>query len=78
MFRFHAPFDGKRFIGDNRLKIFHDCLYETSPLVRSGCAIERIPAEEIRTFEPDTIREARRRGFVPCSYCHQEEKSRNE
>jgi hypothetical protein len=74
MIRFHAPFDGKRYIGDNRLKIFHDSLFEPSPYVSGGCAIERIPAEEIRTFDPDTIGEAWRRGFVQCCYCRQGEK----
>jgi hypothetical protein len=74
MIRFHAPFDGKRYIGDNRLKIFHDCLYETSQYVSGGCAIERIPVEEVRTFEPDTLGEAWRRGFVHCPHCRHDEK----
>jgi len=75
MLRFHAPFDGKRYIGDNRLKIFHDSLYETSPYVSSGCAIDRIPTEEVRTFEPDSNGEAWRRGFVHCPHCNQDEKN---
>ena len=74
MLRFHAPFDGKRYIGDNRLKIFHDSLYETSSFVSSGCAIERIPPEEVRTFTPDTSGEAWRRGFVHCPFCLPDEK----
>ena len=74
MLRFHAPFDGKRFIGDNRLKVFHDCVYESSPFVASRCGIERIPAEEVRTFDPDSAGEAYRRGFVHCPYCRQDAK----
>jgi len=74
MLRFHTPFDGKRYIGDHRLKIFHDCVYESSPFVAGSCGIDRIPAEEVRTFKPDSNSEARRRGFVHCPHCNQDEK----
>jgi len=69
MLRFHSPFDGRRFIGDNRLKIFHDSVYEAPVRASSGCGIDRIPAEEIRIFAPDTAGEAKKRGFVPCPCC---------
>jgi len=69
MFRFHAPFDGRRFIGDNRLKIFHDCLNEPAPSRLKGCGIDRIPPEEVRIFDPDSSSEAWRHGFVQCPCC---------
>jgi hypothetical protein len=72
--RFHFPFNGKRFIGDNRLKIFHDCVYEAPFPRMNSCRIDYIPAEEVRTFEPDKSSEAWRRGFVQCPYCRHEEK----
>jgi hypothetical protein len=75
MLRYHAPFDGKRYVGDNRLKIFHDSIYETAP---GGCRIDHIPAEEVRTFEPDTVGGAARRGFVPCPCCRRIDKDRSE
>jgi hypothetical protein len=69
MLRFHTPFDGKRFVGDNRLKIFHDSIYETALIAPGGCRIDQIPAEEVRTFEPDTPGRAAQRGFVQCPCC---------
>jgi hypothetical protein len=69
MLRFHSPFDGKRFIGDDRLKIFHDSMNETGPIRFGGCGIDRIPAGEVRTFDPDSSSEAWRAGFVQCPHC---------
>ncbi len=71
MLRFHTPFDGKRYIGDNRLKIFHDSVHETASATPGGCQIDLIPSEEVRTFKPDTIGGAERRGFVHCPCCLQ-------
>lgn len=78
MTRFHSPFDGKRFIGDNRLKIFHDSVYEAPLMISGGCGIDRIPAEEVRIFSPDTAGEAKRRGFVPCPHCRHGEEHAHE
>ena len=78
MLRFHSPFNGKRFIGDNRLKIFHDSLYETPSSEFGGCRIDHIPAEEVRTFDPDTIGEAERRRLVHCPCCRHNDRSLNE
>jgi len=75
MLRFHAPFDGKRYIGDNRLRIFHDCAYEAVSTGPDGCGIDRIPDEEVRTFEPDTMSGAVLWGFVHCPYCLQRRQS---
>jgi len=69
MLRFHTPFHGKRYIGDNRLKICHDSFYEAAPTAPGGCRIDQIPAEEVRTFEPDTIGGAAQWGFVQCPCC---------
>lgn len=78
MLRFHPPFEGKRFIGDNRLRVFHDSVHEDCSEDPKSCRVEQIPWEEIRTFSPDTAAEARRRGFVQCPYCRGEEKSAHE
>ena len=75
MLRFHSPFDGKRFIGDSKLKIFHDSLKEAPTIGANGCRIDEISAAEVRTFEPDAAFEAWSRGFVQCPYCrHAEER----
>ena len=73
--RFHSPFDGKRFIGDYRLRIFHDSRHEDCSDDRESCRLDHIPVEEIRTFNPDTAAEAWRRGFVQCPYCRAAEQS---
>jgi hypothetical protein len=78
MIRDFPPFEGKRHIGDNRLKIYHDAVHEVLGAGFGGCRIERIPAEEVRTFEPDTSQEARRKGFVPCPFCRHGEERRPE
>ena len=69
MHRFHSPFDGKRYIGDNRTGIFHDSQYEAIPASSEGCQIDDIPAEEVRTFESDTVSEALLRGYIRCPCC---------
>jgi hypothetical protein len=69
MLRFHSPFKGKRYIGDNRLKIFHDSLYEVPQTHSGGCMIDKIPSEEVRTFEPDTLGQAVLWDFVHCPFC---------
>ena len=78
MLRFHSPFSGKRFIGDYRLRIFHDSAHELCSDSPESCRIDHIPAEEIRTFKPDTAAEAWRQGFVQCPYCRVEEDSVHE
>jgi hypothetical protein len=73
MLRFHSPFDGKRYIGDNQTGIFHDLLYEATPTSSEGCRIDHIPPEEVRTFESDTVNEALLRGYVCCPCCLRKE-----
>jgi hypothetical protein len=69
MLRLHSPFEGKRYIGDNRLRVYHDAVHELRSENPDSCRIDHIPEEEIRTFSPDTAAEARRCGFVQCPYC---------
>lgn len=70
MIRFHTPFDGKRFIGDKKRKIFHDSFHEAGPLFKwGGCQIERIALVDVATFNLDTPAEAIGQGYVPCQEC---------
>lgn len=67
--RNYPPFNGKRYIGNNSPNIknreVHDLDNEdTRP---NGCQIDEIKA--VVTFNPDTLEEARSRGYDPCDKC---------
>ena len=69
MIRYHAPFDGKRFIGDKSKMIFHDSCYESGPARVGGCRIDHIATKDVKTFDPDGISTAIEEGFAPCPEC---------
>jgi hypothetical protein len=73
MIRFHAPFDGKRLIGDKKNKIFHDALYEAGPAKSNCCQIADLPPEDVQTFDPDSPVGAIEQGFAPCPTCFRTE-----
>jgi hypothetical protein len=58
-------FEHFRYLGDKRTQIVHD-------LDNAGeaCHIDELLAsEQFTTFGPDTIPEARNRGYKPCRHC---------
>lgn len=58
-------FEHYRYLGDKRSLIVHD-------LDASGdaCGIDELMAsEQFASFGPDTIPEARNRGYKPCKHC---------
>ena len=69
MIRGHAPFYGKRFIGDTSDTIVHDLLFEKKYIARNGCKIDKIKTKHIRTFNPDSLEQATKEGYKPCKYC---------
>lgn len=69
MFRYHSPFDGKRFIGDKKRMVFHDSLHESAPRRAGGCQIDQIAREDVFLFHPDSQAEAILQGFTPCLEC---------
>jgi hypothetical protein len=69
MQRSHSLFNGKRFIGDKIVKVFHDSFFGSQPEDTDGCQINDLPPEDIQTFDPDTPLEAILKGFAPCPKC---------
>jgi hypothetical protein len=65
--RNEPPFDGRRYVGDKRQQIVHDLDREACSI--RGCRITNIQSADVVTFEPDTLREAYRRGFDFCPSC---------
>lgn len=65
--RSEPPFDGRRYVGDKRQQIVHDLDREACSI--RGCRITNIQSADVVTFEPDTLREAYRRGFDFCPSC---------
>ena len=65
--RYYSPFNGKKYIGNaspDKMEV-HDLDNEdTSP---NGCQIDEI--KEKVTFTPDTLQQARYKGFDPCDKC---------
>ena len=58
-------FEHHRYLGDKRSQVFHD-------LDNAGdaCAIDELMAsEQFASFAPDTIPEAKNRGYHACSRC---------
>jgi hypothetical protein len=65
--RSEPPFDGRRYVGDKRHRLVHDLDREARDV--RGCRISDIEFPDVETFEPDTLREAYRRGFDFCPSC---------
>jgi len=65
--RNYPPFNGKRYIGNaspSKMEV-HDLDNEDER--ESGCQIKEI--KEVITFDPDSLQEARSKGFDPCDKC---------
>lgn len=65
--RSERPFNGCRYVGDGRQRLVHDLDREASDA--RGYRIPDIVLPDVVTFEPDTLREAYRRGFDFCRSC---------
>ncbi|UCH78633.1 MAG: hypothetical protein JSU81_01400 [Candidatus Coatesbacteria bacterium] len=61
------PFNGHRYVGDKRNRLVHDLDREARGL--RGCRVVNILVHDVVTFEPDTLREAYRRGYDFCPCC---------
>lgn len=60
-----ARFEHHRWLGDKRSQVVHDLDH-----VADQCAIEDLLASErFATFGPDTLPEARNRGYHACRFC---------
>lgn len=58
-------FEHHRYVGDKRRRVVHDLDRATS-----ACAVdELIASEAFASFGPDTLPEARNRGYHPCRHC---------
>lgn len=65
--RNNTPFNERRYIGNasvNKMEV-HDL--DNEDAMSNGCQIDEI--KEIVTFDPDTLEEARSKGFNPCDKC---------
>lgn len=58
-------FEHYRYVGDKRSQIVHDLDNSTD-----ACAIDELMAsEQYLAIAPESIAEARNRGYRPCSHC---------
>jgi len=58
-----SRFEGFRFLGDKRTQRVHDL-----DLATEQCAIDELmESEAFAAFGPDTLAEARNRGYHPCA-----------
>ncbi len=58
-------FEHHRYVGDKRSRVVHDLDHAAD-----ACAIDELVASErFASFGPDTLAEARNRGFRPCPRC---------
>jgi len=58
-------FEHNRYLGDKRNRVVHD-LDEAG----DGCAVDELMASQrFASFGPDTLAEARNRGYRPCRHC---------
>lgn len=64
MRRYNWPFNGNRYIGNTNTNEVHDLDNE-----KTGCRINEIKTDHIKTFIPDTHSEAKRQGFDNCAHC---------
>jgi hypothetical protein len=60
-----ARFEHYRWLGDKRSQRVHDL-----DRVVDACGLDELMAsEQFAAFGPDTLPEARNRGYRPCRYC---------
>jgi len=60
-----ARFEHYRWLGDKRSMVVHDL-----DNVTDACAIDDLmKSEQFLAFGPDTLAEARNRGYSPCPHC---------
>jgi hypothetical protein len=60
-----SRFEHHRYLGDKRNQIVHDL-----DAITEACRLdELLEAETFAAFGPDTIPEARNRGYRPCRHC---------
>ncbi len=60
-----ARFEHYRYLGDKRSMALHDL-----DGFGAGCGLDELLAsEQYATFGPDTVAEARNRGYHPCRHC---------
>ena len=59
------PFEDHRYVGDKRTFLVHDLEHETDECVVDGI----VAAEKIMLFGPDSLPEARNRGYRACPHC---------
>lgn len=58
-------FEHHRYLGDKRTQVFHDL-----DATGDACAIDELMAsEQFAAFAPDTIPEAKNRGYHACRHC---------
>lgn len=58
-------FEHHRYLGDKRSQVLHDL-----DAVADSCRLQELLAsEQFATFGPDTVPEARNRGYRPCRHC---------
>ena len=58
-------FENNRWLGDKRTQRAHDLDHATV-----ACAIDELmTSEQFAAFGPDTLPEARNRGYHPCRHC---------
>ena len=60
-----SRFEEHRFLGDKRTQVVHDL-----DGLAEACNLEELlAAERFAAFGPDTLPEARNRGYRPCPHC---------
>lgn len=58
-------FEDHRYLGDKRTQVVHDLDHSADE-----CAIDELmEAEAFKAFGPDTLPEARNRGYKACRHC---------
>jgi len=63
------PLSGvKRYVGEKKSKVVHDLLFEKKGIL-GNCGLDRIAADRLRTFDPDSLKEAKKHGYRPCPTC---------
>jgi hypothetical protein len=64
MRRWQWPFNGNRYIGNKNTTEVHDLDNE-----KTGCQIDEIKTDHVKTFIPDTKEQAKSEGFDYCAHC---------
>lgn len=60
-----SRFEEHRYLGDKRNQVVHDLDHTTD-----ACALDELmQSERFAAFGPDTLPEARNRGYRPCRHC---------